>query len=41
MFVVTYILGMESEAVTSLIRHEDGYSEYASTNVKEQRGLKS
>ena len=34
MFVVTYILEMESEAATSSIRLEDGYSEYATHQRK-------
>ena len=37
MFVVTYILGMKSEAATSSIRLEDGYSEYATHQLKSKK----
>ena len=40
MFVVTYILGMESEVATSSIWLEDGYSEYATHQRKRKKRSK-
>ena len=40
MFIVTYILGMESEAATSSIRLEDAYSEYATHQRKRKKRSK-
>jgi len=40
MFVITYILVMESEATTSSIRPEDGYSEYATHQHKRKKMFK-